>query len=132
MRVHEVTMQVRVLDFARGRAWYEALLEPPPDFVPHEDFAEWELVPGVWLQVVQGEPARHQGPLRLGVDNLERERDRVVERLTVPPFGIHQRRGVPVRWATFEDPWGNRVGLFQPLAPPPADSSPTLRPAWIC
>ena len=119
MRVHEVTVQVRVLDFARGRAWYEGLLDRPPDFVPHENFCEWQLMPGMWLQVGQGQPARDSGPLRLGVDNLEGERDRVVALLEVPPFDIHQRPEVPVRWATFEDPWGNRVGFFQALAPQP-------------
>ncbi len=131
MRVHEVTVQVRVLDFGRGRAWYEGLLERPPDFVPHENFCEWQLTPGMWLQVGQGQPARDSGPLRLGVDNLEGERDRVVALLEVPPFDIHQRTEVPVRWATFEDPWGNRVGLFQALAPQPATVSATLRQVSI-
>ena len=131
MRVHEVTVQVRVLDFARGRAWYEGLLDRPPDFVHHEDFAEWQLVPGVWLQVGQGEPACGSGPLRLGVDNLELERDRVIARLGVPRFEMHQRPEVPVRWATFEDPWGNRVGCFQPLAPEPSEMAPMLRQVSI-
>ncbi len=66
MRVREVTVQMRVSDAARGQARYETLLERRPDFVPHEGFCEWELAPGVWLQVGQGIPARDSGPVRLG------------------------------------------------------------------
>ncbi len=42
----EMTIQVRVSDFADGLSWYRTLFQRDPDFVPHEGFAEWELVPG--------------------------------------------------------------------------------------
>ncbi|WP_422658029.1 VOC family protein [Paenibacillus sp. EC2-1] len=111
--IYEMTIQIRVTDMQTGQAWYETLLKRQPDFVPHEGFAEWELLPGCWLQVAEGTRAAGSGPLRLGVNNLDDERERIMRHLQVEHFEIHSRSEVPVRWATFTDPWGNRLGLFE-------------------
>ncbi|HET7580808.1 MAG TPA: VOC family protein [Bacillales bacterium] len=113
--IYEITIQVRVEDFEKGQKWYETLLNKEPDFIPHEGFAEWELIPGCWLQAAEGTPAKNSGPLRLGVTDIEAEKDRLVKELNVEPFEIHGREGVPARWATFTDPWGNRIGFFEDL-----------------
>lgn len=115
MLIYELTVQVRVADFAVGRQWYQTLLARQPDFVPHEGFVEWEIIPGMWLQVAEGEPAPGSGPLRLGLTDLESERERLIRDLAIPPFEIYSRPEVPVRWATFQDPWHNRIGLFEHL-----------------
>lgn len=115
MKGFEVTVQVRVSNFHEGFRWYQELLGRAPDFVPHEGFAEWELVPGSWLQVAHGVPAEGTGPLRFGVPDIETERDRVIVQLGVDPFAIDSRAEVPVKWATFADPWGNRLGFFEYL-----------------
>lgn len=93
------------------------LFERPPDFIPHDNFWEWELMAGVWIQVVHHDESapRTTPPIRLGVDDIERERRRIVDMLAVPMFPLFDPPEVPVRWGTFEDPWGNRIGLFQPL-----------------
>lgn len=111
-----MTFQVRVSDIVKGKWWYETLLDREPDFIPHEGFAEWELIPGCWLQVAEGIPAESSGPLRLGVMNIEAERERLVKELNLDTFEIDERPEVPVRWATFSDPWGNRIGLFEYLS----------------
>lgn len=113
MIMYEMTVQIRVTDIEKGQAWYQSLLRREPDFIPHEGFAEWELIPGCWLQVAEGVPAAGCGPLRVGIENLEAERERVMSELQVDWFEIYQREEVPVKWATFEDPWGNRVGFFE-------------------
>jgi hypothetical protein len=71
--VIEMTVQVRVSDFEKGLDWYKILLGKEPDFVPHEGFAEWELIPGSWLQMAKGKPTEGNGPLRLGVTDIESE-----------------------------------------------------------
>ncbi|WP_407270338.1 VOC family protein [Radiobacillus sp. PE A8.2] len=111
----EMTIQFRVSNFNEAREWYQTLLNKDADFVPHEGFAEWEVIPGCWLQIAEGESAMGSGPLRLGVTNLEETRGRLIHHLQVEPFEIHERAEVPVRWATFSDPWGNRLGLFEYL-----------------
>ncbi|AST90967.1 ornithine monooxygenase [Sutcliffiella cohnii] len=111
----EMTTQIRVSNMKEGQKWYETLLNRKPDFIPHEGFAEWELLPGCWLQVAEGTPADGSGPLRFGVSNIEAERDRLVKMLKVPSFDIHSRPEVPVKWGTFTDPWGNQLGFFEYL-----------------
>lgn len=111
--IFEMTYQVRVTDFEEGLHWYKTLLNKEPDFTPHSGFAEWELIPGAWLQVAEGKPAEGCGPLRLGVRSLEGERSRLVRELDVELFEIYEREEVPVKWATFSDPWGNQIGFFE-------------------
>lgn len=111
--VYDVTIQIRVLDLAQAQKWYTIWLQRKPDFIPHEGFVEWELFPGCWLQVAEGTPSVQSGPLRLGIENLEAERDRIMQALDVEPFDIHVRQGVPVKWGTFSDPWGNLIGYYE-------------------
>lgn len=48
--IYEMTIQFRVLDMKKGLWWYETLLNKKPDFIPHEGFAEWELITGCWFR----------------------------------------------------------------------------------
>lgn len=109
----EITIQFRVTDFDQGQMWYETLLKRKPDFIPHEGFAEWEVIPGCWLQVAEGIPSEGSGPLRLAVNDLEADQERIMKELNVDHFDIYARDEVPVRWGTFSDPWGNQLGFFE-------------------
>ncbi|MBH0161682.1 VOC family protein [Fictibacillus sp. 26RED30] len=111
--IYEMTVQVRVSNMEDGQKYYEILLNRQPDFTPHEGFAEWELLPNCWLQVAEGTPTVGNGPLRLGVVDLHAERKRLMDVLHIEEFEIFERVEVPVKWATFSDPWGNRLGLFE-------------------
>jgi len=115
--IYEMTVQIRVSPFETGLRWYRTLFQREPDFVPHKGFAEWELVPGCWLQLADGNPTVGSGPLRLGVTNIQAQRQRVIEELNVDPFEVYSRPEVPVKWGTFSDPWGNRLGFFEYLDP---------------
>lgn len=111
--IFEMTYQVRVGDFDDGVKWYKSLLLKEPDFAPHDGFAEWELIPGCWLQVAEGTPTEGSGPLRLGVKSIEKEKSRLINELHIESFEIFSREEVSVKWATFSDPWGNRIGFFE-------------------
>lgn len=113
--IFEITYQVRVTDIKEGCKWYETLLNKKPDFIPHEGFAEWELIPGGWLQVAEGITSQGSGPLRLGVKDIMGEKERLIQDLNVENFEVLSRQEVPVKWATFTDPWGNQIGLFEYL-----------------
>ncbi|GEL77839.1 VOC family protein [Tenuibacillus multivorans] len=113
--VFELTIQFRVSDFKEGRKFYEGFFQREPDFVPHDGIAEWEIIPGSWLQLAEGTPAKGSGPLRLGVTDIEAARDRMVNDFGVNHFEFNSREEVPVKWATFVDPWGNGLGFFEYL-----------------
>jgi len=113
--IFEITNQVRVTDIQQGQRWYEILLNKKPDFIPHEGFAEWEIIPGYWLQVAEGVPSEGSGPLRLGVTNIIAERDRLVKELGIEKFEIFSREEVTAKWGSFTDPWGNELGFFEYL-----------------
>ncbi|TLS36165.1 VOC family protein [Pseudalkalibacillus caeni] len=116
MQTHTgVTFQVRVADYDQGKKWYEQLFNRRPDFIPHADFAEWEIVKGAWLQVAKGEPTKGNGPLRVGVKDIHSERERLMNVLDIEIEEVNTREDVPAAWCTFNDPDGNRVGLFQEL-----------------
>lgn len=111
--IYEMTVQIRVTDMEKALTWYRILLNKEPDFIPHEGFAEWELIPGCWLQVAEGTPTEGSGPIRLGIPNIEMLREKLIRELHIEKFEIYQREEVPVKWGTFSDPWGNRIGLFE-------------------
>ncbi|WP_188456340.1 VOC family protein [Virgibacillus oceani] len=111
--IHEMTVQVRVTNINEGQKWYQTFFNRQPDFKPHEGFAEWEIIPNCWLQLAEGEPAEGSGPIRLGVVDIVAERNRLENELHIEHFEIFSRKEVPVKWATFGDPWGNRLGIFE-------------------
>ncbi|MEN2768957.1 VOC family protein [Ornithinibacillus xuwenensis] len=113
--IFEMTIQIRVPDFIKGLEWYQLLLGKRPDFIPHEGFVEWELIPGCWLQLAEGTPANGSGPFRLGVPDMDLVLERLNNELCLTNIEIHKRDEVPVKWCTFSDPWGNHVGLFEYL-----------------
>ncbi|MER2058946.1 MAG: VOC family protein [Niallia sp.] len=109
----EMTYQIRVSDIAKGKKWYSTFFQREPDFIPHEGFAEWEILPGCWLQVAEGSPSKGSGPLRLAVKDIIFEQNRLRSELEIVDFQIEGREEVPVRWGTFQDPWENQIGLFE-------------------
>lgn len=112
----EMTIRFAVPHIEEARVWYTIFLQKDPDFIPHAGFLEWEVVSGCWLQLAESAETEYRnGPLRLGVRDLEAERARVMEQLDIQDFDIYTRSGVPVKWATFPDPWGNQLGYFEYL-----------------
>ena len=110
-----VTMQVRADDLGAAIRWYSALLGRPSDDEPGPGLAEWEIMPNCWLQVAEGAPAPGNGPLHLGVADIEADRERLEQALHVSISPIERIEG-EVAWCNFTDSFGNRLGLFQDLA----------------
>lgn len=111
-----VTFQVKIPNFKNGLAWYIKLLDRKPNFIPHEGFAEWEIAPSAWLQVGEGTPEIGR-PIRFGVEDIKKERERITNELNVKVSKIVLVPGV-VLWCDFLDPFGNKLGFFQDLRPP--------------
>ncbi|MEM7428727.1 MAG: VOC family protein [Pseudomonadota bacterium] len=114
MDIVQSVMQLRVPDIGEGVEWYRQVLGRAPDMQPVEGVAEWEILPGSWFQVIEARPDPGRNRVRLGVNNLEHE----IERLRETP-GLELAEPVVLEgiivYADGEDPFGNRIGLFQVL-----------------
>lgn len=111
------TIQVYVKNIKGARLWYERLIGRKPDSAPFPEFLEWEIVSDFWFQVVEKKRIkvlRQNRRMRFGVSDIERERTRVAERMKVKVTEVEGLAGI-VKWCNFEDPWGNKLGLFQDL-----------------
>lgn len=116
-----LTVALPVGPSAKAVDFYTRVLLRGPDYSPHDDFHEWQISPGAWLQLVaDSTPAPSPNRIRFEVADLAstvaRLRDEaiVVEDVTTLP-------GV-VAFTNFTDPWGNPLGAYQDLspdAPPP-------------
>lgn len=121
LRIQGVTFQVRVSDYEEGRHWYGKLLGRPPDLLPHEGFqdqagfCEWELMPGsgCWLQVAEGVPAANSEPIRFGVVDIGLQVERLSQELDLGQPVIGTTPDGQVKFCTFKDPFGNRVGFYE-------------------
>ncbi len=110
-----VTAEYHVTDIKAARLFYGRLLGRGPDFEASPSFVEWEVVPGYWLQLRETDKVHAAGPLRLRVDDIEAERQRLIDDLSVDVDDIKRVEGV-VAFCTFHDPFGNPLGILQDLA----------------
>jgi hypothetical protein len=110
-----MTVQLFVGSGSDGRLWYERLFQRPPDFRPQQDdtFLEWIFKSGHWeIHVVEHEPAgQQQARLRFSVADLDAERRRLGSD-GIEMSAVEELPGV-VRYCNFDDPWGNRLGMYQ-------------------
>ncbi len=107
-----VTALFAVDDIDVAEAFYERLLGREPDVRMGEDFIEWEVVPGFWLQLREGLTAGHAGPVRFAVPDIEAARAFLEE-----SFGLEAQAAVRVdatlSTCDFNDPFGNPLGFLQ-------------------
>lgn len=107
-----VTIQLAVPDIKAGVEFYTKLFGKPPDFEPTEDFKEWQLTPGAWFQLGQGEP-RPTLTMRFRVEDFDAAMARAERDLGVKCSRIRRITGL-VMLCDFIDPWGHRLGFYWP------------------
>lgn len=112
-RFSGVTVQFLVPELEAATEFYSRLFGRRPDFEPHDDFVEWEVVANVWLQVGEGEP-RPACPVRLRAEDIDAECLWVNRELGVRCSRVTRIPGL-VAFCNFSDPWGNNLGFYQRL-----------------
>lgn len=111
MDVTRVLMVSPVRNIEAAVAWYERLLGRPADLRPMPSLADWHLTGTGWLQVFEDPIHAGSTLLNLEVPALEKALSELTERgLTAGPV---QTGGERTRFATLEDPDGNRVTLLE-------------------
>src|SRR5204863_3163743 len=98
---------LRVADLESALAWYERLAGRPPDLIPNESEAAWQLMDTAWLYVVRDAERAGKALLTVLVDDLD---DRLAE-LTERGLRTGAIDAAPGRFrrAAITDPEGNTI-----------------------
>lgn len=113
MPITELFAGIPVADFGSMLAWYERLLDAPPDFFPHEREAVWRVTEHGWIYVVEDAKRAGRGLLTLLVDDLDVRVGQMTERgLSLGRIDVMSEG---MRVTTITDPEGNRIQFRQPL-----------------
>lgn len=113
-----ITIQLHVDDIDRARRFYGAIFGGEPHYQPHDDFLEWRVGDGeTWLQVVgsRGDQRPLPNRVRFRVEDIQAAHAAVLA-AAIEASAVRTLPGV-VRFFDFSDPWGNRLGYYQDLAP---------------
>ena len=110
--VTHVFCGIAVRDFASAKGWYEQLFGRPPDMLPHDTEAVWNLVDGGLVYVVGDAERAGRGLLALAVEHFDETLAGTQLRGLPPPKIEVMDSGS--RKATLTDPDGNQVALIQP------------------
>ena len=111
LRVTHVFSGIAVRDFTSAKGWYEQLFGRPPDMLPHDTEAVWNLAHGGLVYVVGDTERAGSSLVALMVADLEETLAGVAERgLPIPPIEV---MGSGARKAALTDPDGNRVAFGQ-------------------
>jgi hypothetical protein len=110
---------ISVADRDVAAAWYTELLGKPPDFLPHDGEAVWQLTPNASLYVVVDAERAGQSVATLAVDDLEA----LVARLEARNVVVGEIEEIPGagRKAIAVDVDGNAISMVEILAWQPAD-----------
>ena len=100
-----------VAEYGAARAWYETFFGRPPDLVPNENEAAWQLSGDGWVYVVGDRERAGGGLVTLLVDDLDEHVVALAGRgIAAEPIETY-RSGA--RKTVFADPDGNEIGLGQ-------------------
>ena len=114
MESSKITIGLPVGSLPDAIGWYRIVLGSRRTRQPVPHILEFELNPYVSLQLVQDPQSRPgDSVLRLAVDDLEKERQRL-DKAGVDISPITRHEGV-IAFLYAQDPYGNRLCLYQPV-----------------
>ncbi|MEA2479770.1 MAG: hypothetical protein QOJ07_1692 [Thermoleophilaceae bacterium] len=107
MAITEFFAGIAATDYEALRDWYERLLGRPPDFLPHDTEAVWQIAESGWLYVVADPDRAGSALITILVDDLDTQVSELAARgLTA---GSPEAVAGAVRKAEIVDPEGNKV-----------------------
>jgi hypothetical protein len=101
-------------DIAAAAAWYERLFGRPPDMLPNDTEACWQLDGPAWVYVVEDPARAGQGVLTVMVDDLDAELAGLRARGLEP--GPIEWQGTAARKSELFDPEGTKIAFGQAAA----------------
>jgi catechol 2,3-dioxygenase-like lactoylglutathione lyase family enzyme len=112
MTVTHVFAAIPVADRNAAVDWYTRLAGRPPDLVPNQDEAAWQLTETGWIYAVVDAARAGSALCTLLVDDLDAFLAGLADRGIAA--GPVETIGGDVRHATIADPDGNRLKVGQP------------------
>lgn len=108
--ITHIFVGVPVTNYTSGRTWYEQFFGRPPDVVPKEDEAVWQITTTGLIYIVADGKRAGRALVVIAVSDLERRLAELAGRgLEVPP--TESVGGEPMN-AVFHDPDGNTIKVF--------------------
>ena len=108
--ITNVFVGVPVTNYASARKWYEQFFGRPPDVVPKEDEAVWQVTTTGLIYIVADRKRAGRGLVVIAVTDLERCIAELAGRgLEIPP--TETVASEPMN-AVFHDPDGNTIKVF--------------------
>jgi hypothetical protein len=111
MAITHVFAGVPVANYDSARAWYERLMGRPPNMLPTESEAVWQLTETSSIYVVKDAGRAGRALLTIAVDDLEGHLAGLAER-GIAPGAPDSVAGVP-RKSVITDPEGNMISFFE-------------------
>jgi predicted enzyme related to lactoylglutathione lyase len=114
MAITYVFAGIPVADLDAAIGWYERLAGRPPDLLPNDEEACWQMSETGWIYVIADAARAGSALITLLVDDLDAFLSSLAQRRItagpVEPLASNTRRAIVV------DPDGNRLQLGQPPA----------------
>jgi predicted enzyme related to lactoylglutathione lyase len=108
--ITHVFVGVPVTNFASARTWYEQFFGRPPDVVPNEDEAVWQVTTTSLIYIVADRQRAGRGLVVIAVSDLERcLADLEARGVHIPPT---ETTGSEPMNVVFHDPDGNTIKVF--------------------
>jgi catechol 2,3-dioxygenase-like lactoylglutathione lyase family enzyme len=114
MAVQHVFAGIPVADYPSARDWYERLFGRPPDLVPHETEAAWQLSDTAWIYVVADADRAGDALLTIMVDDLEAQVSELADR-GLATAAMETAPGL-FRKAELRDADGNTIAFGEDLS----------------
>lgn len=112
-----MTIALNAGDFHEVLDFYTQVFGHGPDTAPLDDFLEWQICTGSWLQLSTGHerPGANNARVRLEVPDITA----AVARVTGSGVPVGETVVIQdvVSFANFSDLWGNALGFYQLLSP---------------
>ncbi|MGD6858125.1 VOC family protein [Bacillus infantis] len=115
--IYEMIAEIKIPELHDGIVWYSPFFNREPDLLHDGGFAEWSVAPGCGFRLVQGQTDSKNSVLRFGVYNLETELKRLKNEIGIEivDLKIKTEQSMQTRWCTLNDPWMNKIGLYEYL-----------------
>jgi catechol 2,3-dioxygenase-like lactoylglutathione lyase family enzyme len=104
VNANHVFSGIPVGDYAAARPWYDRFFGRPPDLLPNDNEAAWQLTDSAWVYIVGDVERAGTGIVTILVEDLDAWADEIDD--AIPGM----------RTALRVDPDGNQIQLGQPLA----------------